>query len=370
MKKKIFIITGESSGDKIASNIVPYFNSSHYSILAIGSYHLKKKGIKLFFNSNQISVMGFFDVLKKIFFLKKKIDQTVNRIIKFNPDIIFSIDSPDFSFRVEKVIKKKISNVKIIHLVAPSVWAWRKNRVRDFRKFLDHILLLFPFEVPIFNKWNVKNSFVGHPFFEKKIIYKNFPFSKTKKIISLCPGSRISEINTFMPIFSSLISKINSNYTQKFLFHFPILKDHVKIVEKYIPAETSFITSSTEDAKNFYINKSILAVAKSGTISLDICKNNCPLITIYKTSWFNYVLIKPFVKIKYVNILNIIAKKKIIPELIQNKCNVSSIFKSVNFFLKSQKARNLNIINSKKIIKKITKKNSSKIIANIIKKNI
>lgn len=367
MKKKIFIITGESSGDKLASNIVPYFNPLHFDIIAIGSEHLKKRGIKLFFNSNQISVMGFVDVLKKVFFLNNKINQTINFILKFKPDIIFSIDSPDFSFRIEKIIKNKLPLIKIIHLVAPSIWAWREGRAKYFRKFLDHILLLFPFEKRIFNKWKIKNTYVGHPFFEKNVTYKNLVLGSDKQIISLCPGSRVSEIKTFMPIFSKLIDKINSHYSQNFLFHFPVLKDHATAVKKYIPEGASFIISSTEDAKNFYINKSTLSVAKSGTISLDICKNKCPLITIYKTSWFNYFLIKPFVKIKYANIINIIANKQVIPELIQSQCNDLDIFKKVCIFLDSKKERISTVANYCKIIKKITKKNSSKIIANVIK---
>ena len=367
MKKKIFIITGESSGDKLASNIVPYFNPLKFDILAIGSEHLKKKGIKLFFNSKQISVMGFFDVIKKIFFLKSKIKQSIKCILKFKPDIIFSIDSPDFSFRIENVVKKKLPKVKIIHFVAPSIWAWRENRAKYFRKFLDHVLLLFPFEVSIFNKWNVKNTYVGHPFFEKNISYKKFHLNRNKKIITLCPGSRISEIDTFMPIFSKLINKINSEYSQNFLYHFPTLKEHSKTIKKHIPKDTSFLISSGEDAKNFYIKQSILSVAKSGTISLDICKNQSPLITIYKTSWFNFLLIKPFIKIKYANIINIIANRQVIPELIQSQCNVLDIFKSVSNFLDNKKVRISNVANYRKIIKKITRKNSSKIIANIIK---
>ena len=365
MKKKLFILTGESSGDKLASNIIPYLKN--LNITAIGSEHIQKKGIKLIFNSKQISVMGFVDVLKKIFFLKKKINITINYLLKLKPDLIFSIDAPDFSFRIHKVIKKKLPKTKIIHLVAPTIWVWRENRVLVFRKFLDHLLLLFPFEAPLFTKWKMKNTYVGHPFFEKKIIYKKFSLDKKRKIISFCPGSRKSEIKTFMPIFASLIKKIDLKYPKCFSFHFPISKEHSKSIGQYLALKTSFFTSSDENRKNFYIKNSILSVAKSGTMSLDICKNKSPLITIYKTSWINYCLIKPFVKVKFANIVNIIANKEIIPELIQSKCNVLDIFSKMTIFLDSRRARNLNVKNYQKIIKKITKKNSSKEIAMVIK---
>ena len=367
MKKKIFIITGEASGDKLAASIVSFFDQSKFDIRAIGSEHLKNKKIKILFDSSELSVMGLWDVFKNIYHLIDRINHTVNFIKKFKPEVIFSIDAPDFSFRVEKKIKKIFPKIKIIHLVAPTIWAWRENRAASFKKFIDHMLLLFPFEAPLFNRWKIKNTFVGHPFFEKKIIYKKFPLSKSKKIITLCPGSRDSEIKTFMPIFLELVKKINDKYGEIFLYHVPIQSKHKKIISNYFSANNSIITSSEESKKNFYIKNSLLSIAKSGTISLDICKNSCPLITVYKTSWFNYLLIKPFVKVKFGNILNIIANKEIIPELIQGNCIPASIFEITTKFLDDEKFRISNVSNYKKIIKKISKPNTSKIIADTIK---
>ena len=207
MKKKIFIITGEASGDKLAASVVSFFDQGKFDIRAIGSEHLKNKKIKILFDSSELSVMGLGDVLKNIYHLIGRINHTVHFIKKFKPEVIFSIDAPDFSFRVEKKIKKIFPKIKIIHLVAPTIWAWRENRAASFKKFIDHMLLLFPFEASLFNKWKIKNTFVGHPFFEKKIIYKKFLLKKNKKIITLCPGSRDSEIKIFMPIFLELVKK-------------------------------------------------------------------------------------------------------------------------------------------------------------------
>ncbi len=368
MKKKIFIITGEASGDKLASHIVDYFDHKKYEIQAIGSSHLKQKKIKLLFDSSEISVMGFVDVIKKIFSLINNINYTVNFIKKFRPDIVFSIDAPDFSFRVEKKIKKILPDIKIIHFVAPTIWAWRENRAAVFKTFIDHILLLFPFEVAIFNKWKIKNTYVGHPFFEKKILYKKYFLKKNKQIITFCPGSRLSEIKTFMPLFMKLINKINHKYGKNFLYHFPINLNHKKMIYDYFYKKNLILITTNEDMKNFYIKNSIFSVAKSGTVSLDVCKNNCPLITVYKTSWLNYFLIKPFVKVNFGNIVNIIAKKEIIPEFIQSKCNVDNVFVKISEFLNNKKMRLSNVSNYKKIIKLITKKNTTKIISNVIKK--
>ena len=368
MKKKIFIITGESSGDKLASSIVRHFRRNKFCISAVGSQHLKNNKIKVIFDSAEISVMGFADVIKKIFFLLKKINFTIEYIKKYKPDIIFSIDSPDFSFRVENKIKKMFPKIKIVHLVAPSIWAWRENRVYFFRKFIDHLLLLFPFEKKIFDKYKVKNTFVGHPFFENKIKYRKFSIPKNKKIITLCPGSRLSEIKIFMPIFTQLIKLINNKFGENFIYHFPVLKEHESIIKYSLKNQNSVIINIEENKKNFFIKKSLFTIAKSGTISLDICNNKSPLITIYKTSWFNYFMIRPFIKVKFGNIVNIMANKEIIPELIQFDCNVKKIFNIGSTFIQNKNIRKNNVINYFKYIRKITKRNTSKNIAKIIER--
>ena len=182
MKKKIFIITGESSGDKIASSIVRHFRRSKFCISAVGSQHLKNNKIKVIFDSAEISVMGFADVIKKIFFLLKKINFTIEYIKKYKPDIIFSIDSPDFSFRVENKIKKMFPKIKIVHLVAPSIWAWRESRVYFFRKFIDHLLLLFPFEKKFLINIKSKSLLWAILFLKVKLSIKNLTYLKIKKL--------------------------------------------------------------------------------------------------------------------------------------------------------------------------------------------
>ena len=148
MSKKIFIITGESSGDKIASLVIKKIKekSPEVKFLAIGGENIQSEKIDCVFDIKEIAYMGFIDVLKNIFIIKKKIDIVVKKIIEFNPDLIFSIDSPDFSFRVLKKVKDINNKIKTIHLVAPQVWAWRENRKKILYKFIDHLLLLFPFE--------------------------------------------------------------------------------------------------------------------------------------------------------------------------------------------------------------------------------
>ena len=146
--KKIFVLTGEPSGDKLASKVIAQLKISRSDIdyLSVGGEHLKALGIKSLYDLKEITYLGFTRVLLNVFKIKRKINETVKEIIKFKPDILFSVDSPDFTLRVDKEVKKKNPNIKTVHFVAPQIWIWRKYRVKQFKFFLDHVLLLFPFE--------------------------------------------------------------------------------------------------------------------------------------------------------------------------------------------------------------------------------
>ena len=339
MKKKIFIITGEASGDKLASTVISKLNQYNDKIdyLSVGGSNLSKLGIKSIFDLKDITYIGFTSVILNILKIKKKIDYTVNEILKFDPDIIFSVDSPDFTLRVSEKVKKLKSNIKIIHYVAPQVWIWRENRVKNFKKFVDHFLLLFDFEKKFFDKENIKNTFVGHPLLEKntsKIDISNI--SKGKKIISLFPGSRLSELKTLFPILANFVKLMNKEFNQYiFIFHATDEnKDLIKSkLNDYHFENTEII--SDKDIKSEILLNSVFAVAKSGTVSLEICNAKVPSIIIYKINYINFLIMKSLVKVNFANIINIINNKEIIPELLQNECNAKEIFRSVKYFLKN-----------------------------------
>jgi len=334
LSKKIFIITGETSGDRIASLVINKIKKKYKNtkFLAIGGNNIRSENVDCIFDIKEISYMGFVDVIKNIFALKNRLNFAVKKISEFKPDIIFSVDCPDFSFRILKKIKKIDNEVKTIHLVAPHIWAWRENRKKILFKFIDHLLLLFLFEKKYFDGF-IRNSFVGHPFFDFSIFRLNKFKKKKYKYFTLCPGSRNSELKTFLPIFIKVIKKINLD--NNFIFHIPTSENNIEFINNYLRKFNinNFILTTNEKEKNFYIKNSILTISKSGTITLDVCKNQCPLIVVYKTSWLNYLLIKPFINTKFGNILNIIAEKEVIPELIQGKCNPDEVYKKAKEFI-------------------------------------
>ena len=341
--KKIFILTGEPSGDKLASTVISKLKLQNPNIeyLSVGGTHIKKLGIKSIFDLKEITYLGFTSVLLNIFKIRNKINKTVDEIVKFNPDILFSVDSPDFTLRVAEKVKKINSNIKTIHYVAPQVWVWRKNRVKKIKKFIDHILLLFNFEKKYFDEENIKNTFVGHPLIEKdnkvKTLLNNL-ISSDKKIISIFPGSRKSETNVLLPIlldFIKLMNKRNLDYS--FILHATDENKEfiVNQVKKTDYGNIDII--SDEHIKSQILSKSIFAVSKSGTVSLQISNSNIPSIIIYKLGFVNFMIFKMLVNVKFANIINIINNKEVIPELLQKECNAEEIYKTVTYFLKNPK---------------------------------
>ena len=370
--KKIFILTGEPSGDKLASTVIMQLNQSNPDIeyLSVGGYHLSSLGIKSIFDIKDVTFMGFTSVLLNIFKIKKKIKITVDEIIKFNPDILFSVDSPDFTLRVAEKVKKINNNIKTIHYVAPQIWIWREGRVRNFRNFVDHILLLFNFEKKYFDKENIKNTFVGHPLLERNNRSKTDLSSiipKNKKIISIFAGSRNSEINILLPILCDFIVIMNKKFNNyNYVFHTTdVNKDLVYNFTKNYKFDNCDVISD-ENIKYQILSNSVFAVSKSGTVSLEICNVGIPSIIIYKINMINYLIMKSLVKVKFANIVNIINNKEIIPELLQSECNAKEIFKSVVYFLDNPNLMIEQIANCKKTLNDIKSKTSSSVEASSI----
>jgi lipid-A-disaccharide synthase len=363
--KKIFILTGEPSGDKLASTVISRLKLENPEIeyLSVGGTHLKNLGIKSIYNLKEITYLGFTSVLLNIFKINSKINKTVEEIIKFSPDILLSVDSPDFTLRVAEKVKKINSNIKTIHYVAPQVWVWRKNRVKKIKKFIDHILLLFEFEKKYFDEENIKNTFVGHPLIERnqnnKTVIENI-LPKDKKIISLFPGSRNSETNVLLPILLDFVKLMNQKHNEYF-FYIHATEENKNLILQQIKNFNfdNIDIVSEENIKSKILSKSIFAVSKSGTVSLQICNFKVPSIIIYKLSFINFMIFKILVNVKFANIINIINNREVIPELLQKECNANEIYRSVIYFLKNPELIKNQLIDCSKTLDGIRSKTSS-----------
>ena len=370
--KKIFILTGEPSGDKLASKVIAQLKNSRSDIeyLSIGGEHLKALDIKSLYDLKEVTYLGFTRVLLNIFKIKSKINETVKEILKFKPDILFSVDSPDFTLRVVKEVKKKDPNIKTIHFVAPQIWVWREHRLKQLKSFLDHVLLLFPFEKKYFDKEGLQSTFTGHPLLEDRSKSKvdiSQVIKDNKKIFSIYPGSRLSEINVLTPILFEFIKKMNIKYKDLF-FVFHSTTEHVQLIQNLLLNEgfKNCGAISDEKIKSHILKSSMFAVAKSGTISLEICNAKIPSIIIYKMGMINFFIVKILVKVKFANIVNIAAGEEIIPELLQSDCNSTNIYNNVDKLLSDKQALEKQITKSQEIIDNFKTKKSSEIACSVI----
>ena len=370
--KKVFVLTGEPSGDKLASTVISRLKLENPEIeyLSVGGNHLKNLGIKSIFDLKEITYLGFTGVLLNIFKIKRKINETVKEILKFKPDILFSVDSPDFTLRVAKEVKKIDPNIKTIHFVAPKVWAWRASRIKSLKTFLDHVLLLFPFEKKYFDKENMQSTFTGHPLLNEldqtKIDISQLT-KKRKKIFSIYPGSRISEIKVLVPILINFVKLMNEKYSDMF-FVFHSTNEHNKLIKDILNNE-SFENCDVvcdDKIKSHLLKNSIFAVAKSGTISLEICNAKVPSVIIYKMNSINFFIIKNLVNVKSPNIINIAANEEVIPELLQSKCNPKDIFKTVDKLLNNKNILEEQITKSQKVINNFKRKKSAEIASRVL----
>jgi len=367
--KKIFILTGEASGDKLAAKVINNLNKLNPNIeyLSVGGENLKKLGIKSIYNLKEITYLGFTNVLINIFKIKRKINETVQAIENFQPDILFTVDSPDFTLRVAERVKKNNPKIKTIHYVAPQVWIWREGRVKKIKKYIDHILLLFNFEKPYFEKEKMSHEFVGHPLLESTFesgIDINQILGKNKALISIFAGSRQSEINVLAPILLNFIKLMNEKFND-LTYAFHSTKEYTDLIQSKIIENDlkNCEVISDNKIKNHVLQKSIFAVSKSGTVSLEICNAKIPSIILYKMGLINFLIVKMLVKTKFANIINIAAKEEIIPELLQSDCNPKNIFNVVSDYLNNPKKMDEQVSKTQLILNNLKTNNSSAALA-------
>lgn len=346
--KKFFLIAGETSGDLLGSKLMAQIKeiNKDAKFFGVGGPLMKKQGLKTIFDYNDLAIMGFVEIIPQIPKILNRINLCVKEIININPDYVITIDSPDFSFRVVKKIKNKV-NSKKIHLIAPSVWAYREKRAQKIAKLYDLLLTILPFEPPYFSKYGLKSVFIGHPITENKPdlatiknINKEFR-SKNKidnndKIILITPGSRISEVKKIYPEFIDTINILNettNNITVTILVT-PKTKKLVEEMSKNLKVRYFLIDNSKKEQA---LSSANFALAKSGTNNLEISLYQIPLIIAYKVNKLSYFLAKLLIKVKFVNLINILLNKKVISEMLQNDCQSNKLANEMQKLINNDK---------------------------------
>ena len=349
-KFKIFIMAGELSGDILGEGLINQLkklSQNKIEIYGVGGAKMIAQGLKPIFNIKSLSIMGIFEVLLKIPSILMLLKLAKNKIIEINPDIVITIDAPGFNLRLQNSIKDL--KIKQIHYVAPSVWAWKSYRAKKIAKFLDHLLVLFPFEKNLFLKEGLNTTFVGHPIaFDNKFINNKYYTEKSlnnKAItkIAMLPGSRLGEIEKLMPVFIKSAILLNKDY-KSIKFYVVTLKGYRNKIQGYF-AKTNldyYVTDNHEEKYNIY-SKVNFVLCASGTVTMEVAKASTAMLVVYKLNFITWLIVRAMVKIKTATILNIISKDNIIPELFQKEVNETNIHGIIKKYIENSKLRNKQI---------------------------
>lgn len=327
-KKSVMVIAGEASGDIHGSRLVRAMKEKNSALFfsGIGGRDLRKEGVKTLVNSEELSVVGITEVFSKLIVILKAISMVKKSLKSMRPDLLILIDFPDFNLRIAGAAKKL--NIPVLYYISPQIWAWRQGRVNKIGKLVDHMAVILPFEKQFYKKHNIPVTFVGHPLLDNSRIFDK-SLNKTtdnESVMGLLPGSRDGEIARHLPVMLEA-ARLISEQKKKIKFIVSVAssakKKHIEhIIKKYKKTIALDIVTDTVDK---IFKQCGLVVAASGTVTLEAAISVTPMIIIYKVSPISYWLGKIMIKINNIGLVNLIAGREIVPELVQNKASPENI---------------------------------------------
>ncbi|MCP4345721.1 MAG: lipid-A-disaccharide synthase [Desulfobacterales bacterium] len=339
--KCIMIIAGEASGDLHGANLVRAMHKKDNTLFfcGVGGQALRDAGVKVVVDASELSVVGITEVFSKIPGIFKGMGVVKKLLRTLAPDLLILIDFPDFNLHVAATAKRL--GIPVLYYISPQIWAWRSGRVKKIGKLVDHMAVILPFEEKFYRKHKIPATFVGHPIVDCGLMTDNCgliddcqsSISKSKiknqksQILGFLPGSREGEIKRHLPIMlktAQLLSQWDNNI--KFIISAApsVEKKQIQdIITSHLPLLTSHFSLLTGADEVF--EKSTLIVAASGTVTLQAGISAAPMIIIYKVSPVSYLVGKALIKVKNISLVNLIAGKEIVPELIQDKASPENI---------------------------------------------
>ena len=355
MEKKIVLVCGEPSGDLQAGLLVSKLKELDKTlrVFAVGGENLRLAGAEIFQDIKGLSVLGLFDVLKKIGVFKKLMATVMEKIDQVKPDAVILVDFSGFNLRLAKAVNRR---AKTIYYISPQVWASRQGRVETIRKFIDKLIVIFKFEQDFYRKLGIEAEFVGHPLLDivkpsagKEAILKEFGLKEGQPVFALLPGSRSAEVKRILPVMLKSARLIQEKIPNaQFIISKPSGADN-SIYESSLRgakrrsnlnSEIKIIESRQSDC----LNAADFVLVCSGTATLETAITRKPNVIIYKMGLLNYLLYRPMVKVPFIGMENIVAGKMLAPEFIQFRALPRLIADKV-----------LEIFNSKKKLEELKK---------------
>ncbi|MBU2540573.1 MAG: lipid-A-disaccharide synthase [Candidatus Omnitrophica bacterium] len=327
--KTIFIVAGETSGDRHGASLVKALQDKHLEIkfFGLGGKYLQEAGVKLLFNITDLAVVGFFEVLHNLAKFRSIFVKTLNEIKRIKPACCILIDYPGFNLRLARELKKM--HIPVIYYISPQVWAWHRSRVKLIKKYVDKMIVVFEFEKEFYRRFGIEAEFVGHPLLDaveikkdSNQLIKKYNLKKEKTTIALLPGSRKKEIQKLLPIMlesARIIDKNNQRNTQFIFIQSNTLNNDSSLTPLLEGFKDLDLIKVSEDEIYDCLSASDLAIVASGTATLETALTSTPMVIIYKLNLLSWMLARLLVKIPYIGLVNVVAGEKVVPELIQFK---------------------------------------------------
>jgi lipid-A-disaccharide synthase len=323
--KKILLVAGEVSGDLHGSHLVEAIHhlDPEIQFYGVGGISLEKQGMKLLYPSQSLSVVGITEVFFKIVSILKAFTVLKESLVRERPDLVILIDFPDFNLRVAKMANRK--GIPVFYYISPQVWAWRPGRVKRIAQRVKKMVVLFPFEVPLYEAAGVDVEWVGHPLLDlvkptllKEVAFQQFGLDPTRRTIGILPGSRMQEVERLLPPLLAAAHLLQKEIPD-LQFILPLAPGIPKKVlfplMKNIPVTVNVVEGFAYDVMNI----SELLITASGTATLEGAILGKPMVIVYKVSWLSYWIGRVMVQVDHIGLVNIIAGGNIAPELIQQE---------------------------------------------------
>jgi lipid-A-disaccharide synthase len=351
----VFISAGEQSGDIHASELMKQLSilsgSDSIKFSGLGGEEMIKEGLEPLYHVKELATVGFTDVIRKYNFFTNVLKECSSFIRINDPDVVILVDYPGFNIRLAEEIRKFYKK-QIIYYISPQIWAWHESRVHKIKKLIDMMLVVFPFEVDFYKKFDMKAEFVGHPLVGKITQYlQSHPKERSagnRKKITILPGSRKDEIKKHMPVLIEAIDLLRQEMEVDVTISaapgmkscFDTFKDSIKNYELSTESSLKLISSSD------------MVMAKAGTSTMECTLLKVPYLIFYKTFFMNYYILKPLVKVNKLGIANLLLGKDVVKEFIQNDFTAKNLAAEAKKILSDETYRN-KITNDLQLIRDI-----------------
>lgn len=341
----VLIVAGESSGDRHAAGLVRAFKGLDPSVrfFGTGGPALEGEGVELLASIKDLALVGVFEILSSLPRVKRIFNHIVEECEARRPAAAVLVDSPDFNLRLAKALKKR--GIPILYYISPTVWAWRRGRLKTIKANVDKMLLIFPFETEIYREAGIPAAFVGHPLIEKikvelgrEAFARKFGLDPARRIITLLPGSRRSELSFHMPVLAEAAARIRDIFDAQLVL---VLAESLEedFLRSLLPAGGLAGLTVIRTRGYEAMAASDLVLSSCGTATLEAALLGTPLVSFYRISPLTYFFGRPFVRAQHYCIVNILAGEAVVSELIQGRFTADNLIAETRRLLDSEDER-------------------------------